>query len=460
MTAQPRDTIAAISTALGPGAIAVVRLSGDAAIEIADAVFSGATLSLCASHTVHYGHVMDRDGRHADEVLATVLRAPHSYTTDHMVEFSCHGGPMAARHVLEVILAAGARPARRGEFTERAFLAGRLDLVQAEAVADVVGARTRRGLEIALGQLGGSLSRDLAELRDAILDFRADVEAAIDFADQDIEPPAGTAVASGGTAAIGLIDALLEHSDVGLAVRDGVSAAIVGRPNVGKSSLMNALLMRDRSIVTPLPGTTRDVIEECLHLSGVAVRLIDTAGWRDAENEAEAAGVGRARAAAAGADVVLLVVEANAPATDSDREIAAELDLSRTLLVANKVDLGDAIDERDAVAIPSGGAAVPCVRVSSLTGAGLGDLREAIIARALGEASGEPVRVWNARHVASLRRCRDALVRAVALVEACAPPELSAVEIADAGAALGEVTGETTPDDVLRRIFDRFCVGK
>ena len=463
MMAPPRDTIAAISTAVGPGAIAIVRVSGDRAMEIADAIFVGASLSECPTHTVHYGRVVDERGKHADEVLATVLHAPHTYTTEDIVEFGCHGGPMAARRVLEVALAAGARAARRGEFTERAFLGGRLDLVQAEAVADIVASRTRRGLEVALGQLEGGLSKDLSTLRENIIDFRAEVESLIDFADEDIEPPTVEAIAGGGREAVGLLDRLLENCDLGLAVREGVSAAIVGRPNVGKSSLMNALLMRDRSIVTPLPGTTRDVIEEHLHLSGVAVRLIDTAGWRDADNEAEAAGVGRAQAAARGADIVLLVLDGSSSITVGDREIAEALDPRRAVVVVNKADLGDHVEEQELPRLRAGGGAREgqrWPRVSSLTGEGLDSLRDAIVAAATGAETDEPVLVSNARHVFALRTCREGLVEAVALLERGAPAELVAVELVEAAGALGEVTGETTPEHVLRRIFDRFCVGK
>lgn len=459
MEAPARETIAAISTAIGAGAIAVVRLSGDRALEIAGTVFSGPPLSRCDSHTIHYGHVVGTDGEHVDEVLASVLLAPHTYTTENMVEFSCHGGSMAARRVLEVLVASGARLARRGEFTERAFLGGRIDLIQAEAVADIVSARTRRGLEVALGQLEGGLSDELGDLRREVIDFRAEVEALIDFAEEDEGARSAGSAVEAGRLAVARLGRMLRNCEFGLVVREGATAAIVGRPNVGKSSLMNALLMRDRSIVTPLPGTTRDVIEEHLHVSGVAVRLIDTAGWREPEDEAEAAGVARARAAAAGADIVLLVVDASDQLGDGDRAIAAEIDDERTLVVANKIDLGSRAEEGE---LSSGDSAIgrPWVRVSSKTGAGLDALRDAMVARAAGGFPDEPVLVSNARHVTALRACRDALNRGVELLVRGEAPELAAVEIGDAASSLGEMTGETTPDDVLRRIFERFCVGK
>jgi tRNA modification GTPase len=462
MRASPGDTIAAISTALGPGAIAIVRVTGDRAIEVADAVFAGPTLAESPTHRVHHGHIHDSQGREVDEVLATVMRSPHTYTTEDMVEFGCHGGAMPARRVLEACLEAGARLARRGEFTQRAFLNGRLDLVQAEAVADVVAARTPRGLALALGQLEGGLSGRLSDVRSVIVDLRAEVESLIDFADEDIGPHPREAIAALARSARDAIGVLLSHCRLGVAVREGVGVAIVGKPNVGKSSLMNALLMRDRSIVTPIPGTTRDAIEECLHIGGVAVRLIDTAGWRDAVDAAEEAGVARARSAAAGADVVLLVVDATG-VDGEDRRIARDLDAGRTLLVINKIDLGDALKESELAALFAAAGAPPVVRparVSAVTGQGLDGLREHLLSAALGLDPQEAVSVSNVRHIDALRRAEAALTRVERMLLGVDPPELIAVEAADAGHALGEVTGETTPEDVLDRIFDRFCIGK
>ncbi len=344
----PGDTIAAISTALGPGAVALVRLSGDGAIQIADSVFQGSRpLADCPTHTVHHGRIVDADGREVDEVLATVMRSPHTYTTEHVIEFGCHGGPVPARRVLAVCLQAGARQARRGEFTERAYMGGRLDLIQAEAVADIVTAETPRGLEMALGQLEGGLSGLIAELRSTLLSLRGETEAAIDFPEDVDALAARQALALLGQSARDQVEALLENCAVGAAVRDGVSIALVGKPNVGKSSLMNALLMRDRSIVTAAPGTTRDAIEESLHIDGIPMRLVDTAGWRETEDEAERAGVERARAAARGAVLSVLVVDSSAQPDEEDAAIAVALDPRATVVVANKVDLGRATAAAD-----------------------------------------------------------------------------------------------------------------
>ncbi len=455
------------------GASAVVSRAGPRALAVAAAVFRGArALSACRSHTVHHGHVVDRTGREMDEVLATVMLAPHTYTTEHIIEFGCHGGAMPARRVLAACLEAGARQARRGEFTERAFLGGRLDLVQAEAVADVVAARTPHGLELALGQLEGRLSGKLAALRETVLAARSEVEAALDFS-EDVD--GASAMASAGalaTEAAVQAAGLLKNCERGIAVRDGVSVALVGRPNVGKSSLMNALLVRDRSIVTPSPGTTRDTIEEHLDLEGVPVRLIDTAGWRETREEAERAGVRRARAAAEGAAVVVHVLDASEPLADEDREIGRVLAGRAAVVAANKSDLEQAFGVSDVTrlyAVPgdgprSGGtgrAAEPAVvSVSAVTGAGLDALRRALWEACTSTESGTEPSVTNVRHVHSLRRVQAALRRGAQLVERAAPGELVAAELAQAADALGEITGETTPEDVLEHIFARFCVGK
>jgi len=463
----PGDTIAAISTALGPGAVALVRLSGDRAIQIADSIFRGQrALADCPTHTVHHGRVVDVDGREVDEVLATIMHAPHTYTTEHMIEFGCHGGPVPARRVLAVCLQSGARQARRGEFTERAYLGGRLDLIQAEAVADIVAAETPRGLEMALGQLEGGLSGLITELRATLLSLRIETEAAIDFPEDVDGWAARQAVASLCQAARDQVELLLENCAVGAAVREGVSVALVGKPNVGKSSLMNALLMRDRSIVTTSPGTTRDAIEESLHIDGIPMRVVDTAGWRATKDEAERAGVERARAAARGATLSVLVVDSCAAPDDEDAAVAAALDAGAAIVVANKVDLGRGASGPDFAGLfrrETGGDAAAGPRVlwvSALTGVGLSELRAALAEASVGAAHSSGPLVSNVRHTEALRRVKAHLRRVDALLADRAPSELVGTELVDASAALGEITGETTPEEVLRHIFERFCVGK
>jgi len=387
------------------------------------------------------------------------MRSPNSFTTEDMIEFGCHGGGLAARRVLEACLVAGARLARRGEFTERAFLAGRLDLVQAEAVADIVAARTRKGLESALGQLEGRLSGRLSDLRERLIDLKAEVEALVDFDDLSGGDGGTRAVREAAAAARAETARLLAHCDLGVAVREGIAVAIVGKPNVGKSSLMNALLMRERSIVTPVPGTTRDAIEETIDLRGVPVRLIDTAGWHDAGDEAEEAGVERAKSAARGASFVLFVLDASTGVDERDRTIARALDPARVVAIENKIDLPPASDGVCLSELPSR-AWLATARVSALTGDGLDTLRSTLVTVLLGGEPAEPVLLGNVRHIDALRCVDAALGRAAELVERSEAPEIIGVELNEAMLALGEITGETTPDDVLQRIFDRFCVGK
>ena len=363
-------------------------------------------------------------------------------------------------------LEAGARQARPGEFTERAFLGGRLDLVQAEAVADIVAAETPRGLELALGQLEGGLSGRIAELGTTLLSMRAEIEAAIDFPEEVDADEAVSKLKELSEAAHCQTCRLLKNCEVGAAVRDGVSVALVGKPNVGKSSLMNALLMRDRSIVTTAPGTTRDSIEEHLHIDGVPVRLVDTAGWRDSTDEAERAGVERAQAAARGAALSLLVLDSSAPVDAGDVAVASALDPSATVIIANKTDLGSGESDGELRSLLCGegdGSERPemrVFRVSALTGAGLDGLRSALADVCLGSAHRETAAVSNVRHATALRRASERLSAADKLLEEGAPYELVAAELTEASTALGEITGETTPEDVVQHIFERFCVGK
>jgi tRNA modification GTPase len=459
MRRQPGDTIAAISTALGHGAIAVVRLSGEDAINIGDRVFRGGrSLCSCPSHTVHFGRVVDGTERTVDEVLATVMLSPNTYTTEHMIEFGCHGGPLPAREVLAACLEAGARQAGPGEFTERAFMNGRIDLVQAEAVADLISSGSRQGLELALGQLGGALSAKIGLLKEALVDMRARTEAAIDFPDDVDVAEARSEVCAAALRAGETVRELLANCDLGMAVRDGVVVAIVGKPNVGKSSLMNALLARERSIVTEAPGTTRDVIEDCISIDGVPFRLIDTAGWRSSLDIAEQAGVERARAAAAGADLCLLVVDVTRPVDEEDLSVAGALSPGRTVVVGNKCDQGGLLGAGELMTLLAG-AEAPVAIVSATRGDGLEALRAVIVQACLGSAKCCDVEVSNVRHVDALRRVQTAL-EAVGAAAMLAPFEIIGTELAEATDALGEISGETTPDDVIERIFQRFCVGK
>jgi tRNA modification GTPase len=480
------DTIAATATAPGAAGIAVVRVSGSRALAIAAAVFEGADLERAPANTIHHGwarwpatgEAPGRDGaeRRIDEVVAAVFRAPRSYTREDVVEISCHGGAIGARDVLDALLRAGARAAGPGEFTLRAFLRGRLDLVQAEAVADLVAADSRAAHALALSQLRGALSRALSETAEALRDALADVEARVDFAEDvgGVEVP--PEVVADIERARATLDGLLAGAPWARAMREGVHVALVGRPNAGKSSVFNALLGERRAIVAASPGTTRDLVSEAIELDGVRVTLSDTAGLRSGGDEIESEGVERARAALERSAAVLWVLDGAAAAGEEDRRIARSLaggaaaagnergpgarafgdtETGRVaIVVVNKRDLAACVTRAEAGALLPGAAVV---EVSALRGDGIADLRAALAAAVAGPR-GFGAAVANPRHVEALQEARAALERAAAA--AGAPGEIVALELREALRALGSVTGETADEDLLDRIFRRFCVGK
>lgn len=455
----PGDTIAAIATPLGEGALAVIRVSGRDALAVADRCFRpagrGAVLpSAAASHTLHLGHVV-REGRVVDEVLLAVMRAPRTYTREDVVEISCHGGLLPAKLVIAAVLAAGARLAEPGEFTKRAFLNGRLDLAQAEAVADIIRARTDRALAAAEEQLAGRLSRRINRLRDDLMHVLAHVEAHIDFPEEDIAPETQSQLRARLLAATSFLDELLCTAAEGQLLRHGVRAAIIGRPNVGKSSLLNQLLGHDRAIVAPTPGTTRDTIEETANIRGLPVVLVDTAGLRDAGEPVEQEGIRRSQAALRAAELVLLVLDRSEPLQPEDERLLAGLAGRKHLVVLNKSDLPPRLELSREVAEPG-------VPVSCLTGEGLEPLKDAIQRLVWsGAVRAERMEAMiNARHQDALRRTREAALRALAALEADAPLELVAFDLRQAANAVGEVVGKTTVDDLLDRVFREFCLGK
>ncbi len=450
------DTIAAISTAIGEGGISLVRVSGPDAVAIADRVFRsprGTLLADQASHTVHYGHVV-ADGRAVDEVLATLLRAPRTYTREDTIEIGCHGGLAAARAVLDGLLAAGARLAERGEFTQRAFQNGRISLDQAQAVLDIVRAQTALGLEAAVDRLGGRFSGEIAELRRELEALAADLEVEIDFPDLDVEVEA---LAPRICELATRVRDLESRGEQGRIVREGLTVAILGRPNVGKSTLLNALLAEERSIVAPTPGTTRDTVEEVASIGGIPVRLIDTAGLRAPEDEIEAEGVRRAEAAAHRADLVLVLVDRSSPLEPDDRALLARQFGIPRIVVKSKADLDDRFGPGALTAIND-----PIVEVSARDGRGLDALRTTILSLLV--SGGIPTRntvllldTWE-RDL--LRRMSCALGRAVETSESGATPDIVAEELRSALQAAGELQGIDLPESILEQIFSRFCVGK
>ncbi len=459
------DTIAAVATGPGEGAVGMVRLSGPQALAITRGLFRRRRRrGAWQSHRLYYGLVVDpRTGRAVDEAMAAYMRAPHTYTRQDVVEITGHGGAAGVREILRLAIAGGARAAERGEMTLRAFLSGRIDLAQAEAVLDAVRARTPGALSLATGQLAGGLSRQVSAVRCDLVAVLAHLEATIDFSEDDV-PPADPEVLAAALAGAGeALAALLETARAGQVHRDGVRVAIVGRPNVGKSSLLNALLQQERAIVTPIPGTTRDVIEETLDLQGVPAVLLDTAGIAETGDVVERLGVARSQEAALGADLALLVLDGSRPLGEEDGVVAALIrrrpQPCGALMVLNKADLPAVVDD-EAVAPLLPGA--PVVSVSSVTGAGLTPLREALRAAALGGISldGQESVVSSARHRYALERARAALADAAGALDAGLPADCLCTDLRACIAALGEITGESVTEDVLTEIFSRFCIGK
>ena len=458
------DTIAAISTPIGEGGIGIVRMSGPEALPILQKIFiKGKPANFQSpisnlqppTSNLQYGHINDPDTAEViDEVLASYMKGPRTYTRQDVAEINCHGGIAPLRRVLELCLRQGARLASPGEFTLRAFINGRIDLAQAEAVLDIVRAKTEAGLRVAVGQLEGRLSHQVRALRGQLVDVLAYLEATIDFEEDEIPE---RDIAPDLEEVCGQLEKLLAQADRGIIYRQGIRTAIVGRPNVGKSSLLNALLRTSRAIVTPIPGTTRDTLEETLNLQGIPLVLVDTAGIvAETEDVIEQLGIERSRSALAQADLALLVVDGSEPLTEADRQIADLAIGKAAILVINKIDLSRARGGFDI--IPE----ATRVEVSALTGEGLEELEEAIVevvfsGQAL--ASDEPL-VSSPRHKNILKRALDHLASAQEAHARGMPADFVAIDLTAAANVLGEITGEMVTEDLLETIFSEFCVGK
>lgn len=455
------DTIAAISTPPGHSGIGIVRMSGPEALAIADRLFRPANPtkipSKAPSFTTSYGHVV-RDGQVVDEVLLTVMRAPRTYTTQDVVEINCHGGIIPLRRTLELVLELGARLADPGEFTKRAFLLGRIDLAQAEAALDVIFAQTEEAHKAATRQLQGALSQEVNALRDRLVELLAHLEASIDFGDEDLELMSLAQVDARLAEIAAELRRLVEGAAVGRILREGLRTAIVGRPNVGKSSLMNALLGQERVIVTHIPGTTRDVVEESIHIAGVPVVLWDTAGLRPTDDPVESIGVARSRNALQDADLILVVVDGSSPLTAHDRALLLEMRERSAVVVINKSDLPQGVDAQEVADL----AQTQAVSVSALTGSGLDELREVIGERVWSGANRADAGslVTNVRHKQALERAAQHVQAGRAAIASGLTEEYVAEDLRDALDALGEIVGLTLNEEVIDRIFATFCIGK
>ena len=454
------DTIAAISTPRGEGGIGIVRLSGDQAIPIVKSLFissRGKDIAQRKAGRVFHGEIRHK-GEPVEEALVHVMRAPHTYTREDVVEINCHGGSGPLQAVLELCLASGARLAEPGEFTKRAFLNGRLDLVQAEAVIDRIRAQTMAGLRAANAAASGALSKRIHEINALLVDIQAQLEAAIDFPEDELPDTVDEGLRLEVSRAVDEMHQLLATARAGRLYREGAGVAIAGRPNVGKSSLFNALLRDARAIVTSVPGTTRDLLEEVITIEGIPVRLTDTAGLHFSPDEVEQIGIARARETLQNADIILMVLDASQPPQEDERELAEELAEhgAPIVLALNKVDLVSG--EAHPPEWPVSFAAVQ--PLSAATGKGLEELEKTLARLLLGESAVPPDQglVTRLHQQDSLRRACAALEQV--LDNFGQSPELLSVDVREAQQALGEITGETTPDDVLDRIFSAFCIGK
>jgi len=453
-----QDTICAVSTPPGAGGIGIIRISGRDAIAIASTVFKPRRNKKLGNGTTHsfvYGHVVDpASGEAVDEVLVSVMRAPATYTREDVVEINCHGGMMPLWRTMSLLLAAGARQAEPGEFTKRAFLNGRIDLTQAEAVMDIIQSKTELSHRAATEQILGGLSKEIAELRDKMISLIASVEASIDFPEDDIETETGKPLAEGVDSLITGVDRILSSYAYGRILRDGFATAIVGKPNVGKSSLLNALLKQNRAIVTEVPGTTRDVLEEYLNIAGVPLKILDTAGIRHSHDLVEREGVRRSIAAIESADIVLVVFDGSQPLSAEDQRVLDEVREKSAILIINKADLPRKIEKID---LPENQVSLSC-----WTGEGLDNLK-AMIADLVKQGVVNPrEHAWavNQRHKTALEQTRESLQKALGSITSNLSPEFIAMDLRGAIDSLGLIIGATYTEDILERIFSDFCIGK
>lgn len=455
------DTIAAISTPVGEGAISIVRLSGDEAIKIADKLFSGKNLYEVNSHTLHYGKIVNPNNDEViDEVIVSVMKAPKTFTREDVVEINCHGGYISVKRILELVLENGARLAEPGEFTKRAFLNGRIDLSQAEAVMDIINSKTKQAMKVAVTQLDGKLSRLIKKLRQELIETIAHVEVNIDYPEyDDVEEMSHEMMKKKTKYVHAEIEKLLEVANQGKILREGIKTAIIGRPNVGKSSLMNALVQEERAIVTDIPGTTRDIIEEYVNVRGIPLKLIDTAGIRETKDLVEQIGVERSHKILQEADLVLFMLNNNEEITDDDRKIIDSLNETNYIVIINKTDLPQKINLNEVKALVKDRTVIT---TSLINDEGLDQLEKAISNIFFTEDlfSDDVTFVSNVRHIHLLKQAKSALEDAMEAIELGVPLDMVQIDVRRTWEYLGEIIGDTASESLIDQLFSQFCLGK
>jgi tRNA modification GTPase len=458
------DTIAAISTPMGEGAIAIVRLSGDEAFDIGAKVFRGMkgnSMKEFASHTIHYGHIIDPDTEQVvEEVMVSVMKGPKTFTREDIIEINCHGGLVSVNKVLQLVLKHGARLAEPGEFTKRAFLNGRIDLSQAEAVMDLIRAKTDRAMNVALNQMEGRLSKLIRKLRQEILETLAHVEVNIDYPEyDDVEEMTHGVLMEKSKRVRDEIDKLIQTSEQGKILREGLSTVIIGRPNVGKSSLLNSLVHENKAIVTDIPGTTRDVIEEYVNVRGVPLRLVDTAGIRETEDIVERIGVERSRQVLKEADLILLVLNYADELTHEDEQLFEAVKGMDVIVIVNKTDLPQKIDLDRVRELAK---EHPLVTTALLEEEGIDELEEAISSLFFAGSieSGDMTYVSNSRHIALLNQASQAINEAINSVEMGTPIDIAQIDLTRTWELLGEIIGDSVHESLIDQLFSQFCLGK
>lgn len=457
------DTIAAIATAPGEAGIGIVRISGDNSLDIIDQIFRSKEkkkLSQYKSRRITYGYIVDpKTEEKIDEVLVSYMKAPNTYTREDVVEINCHGGMISVKKILELVLRLGARAANPGEFTKRAFLNGRIDLAQAEAIMDLISAKTEKGFDVALNQLEGFLSKKVLKIRERLLEMMAHIEVSIDFAEEDIDEVTLHFLLKNSKKIEKDIQKLLDTAHTGKIIREGLSTVIVGKPNVGKSSLLNALIRESRAIVTDVPGTTRDIIEEHFSVKGIPLRLMDTAGIRETEDVVEKIGVERSKELFNLADLIIVMLDASGDLTKEDREIIELISSKKALIIINKTDLPQKLNFSQVKDIIGN---KKIIEISIIEERGIEEIEDALVNMVYqGEVRAKDnLLITNIRHKNALERALESIREGINAIKEQLPLDFIEVDIKDTWEALGEITGDTVGEDILDHIFENFCIGK